>query len=106
MPEGVQADNGEYMNHCCDPNTIFIHDGLMIATRDIEAGEEVTYDYATSESGTSSHMPFQCACGKGACRGTITGEDFLKPEVRAKYAGHFSSMIASLQAEADKKTTA
>ena len=74
--------------------------------RDIEPGEEVCYDYATSESETSSHMPFPCACATPGCRGTITGADYLKPEVRAKYAGHFSTMIQGLQAEKDAAAAA
>lgn len=48
-------DNGSYMNHCDIPNTGMItdpshpnyadRDNLNVALRDIEAGEEITYDY-------------------------------------------------------------
>ena len=74
---GVESDKGEYMNHCCDPNCVFQGDELCIASRDIGLDEEVTYDYATSETPASSHMPFPCRCGKASCRGTITGDDLL-----------------------------
>jgi hypothetical protein len=94
------------MNHSCDPNTVFVDDGKMIATRDVEVGEEITYEYATSESQTSSHMPFPCGCGTPACRKQVTGSDFLLPALRAKYAGHFTEMIAQLQQAADAAAAA
>jgi hypothetical protein len=92
------------MNHSCAPNTAFVTDNLMTAMRDVEVGEEITYDYATSESETSGHMPFTCGCGTPSCRGQVTGTDYLLPELRARYAGQFSSMIAELQAAADAAT--
>jgi D-alanine-D-alanine ligase len=57
-------------NHSCDPNTAY--DGLdVIAIRAIDAGEELTLDYA---SFLDEHMePFQCRCGSASCRGTIRG---------------------------------
>jgi hypothetical protein len=44
------ADNARFMNHSDDPNTAGVHEkgaieGYDIATRDIEAGEELTCDY-------------------------------------------------------------
>jgi hypothetical protein len=101
VPEGVESDKAEYMNHCCDANTLFINDRLMIASRTIEPGDEVTYDYACSETPSSSHMPFKCLCGTAACRGTITGYDLLKPEVREKYKGHFTVMADKFQKRVD-----
>ncbi len=84
----MESDKGEFMNHCCDPNAVFLNDDYMIAIRAIEPDEEVTYDYACSETATSSHMPFNCACGKAACRGKITGYDLIKPDVRMRYGSY------------------
>lgn len=94
---GVASDNGEFMNHSCNPNCVVITDELWIAARDIALDEEVTYDYAVSETTDSTHMPFDCRCGASCCRGRITGEDCLKPEVIAKYAGHFTSLVVDFQ---------
>lgn len=47
----------------------------MLACRPIAAGEEVTYDYATSETPATSHLPFPCSCSTARCRGMITGWD-------------------------------
>ena len=97
----MESDKGEYMNHCCQPNTMFVNDNVMTATRDIEVGEEITYDYATSESETSGHMPFKCGCGAASCRGEVTGTDYLLPELRKRYAGHYTTMIQDLIAAHD-----
>lgn len=58
-------------NHHCEPNTAY--DGLnVVALRKIEAGEELTLDYAQF---LDEHMqPFACKCGSSKCRGTITGK--------------------------------
>jgi hypothetical protein len=85
------------MNHCCNPNAIFVNDRYMIAARDIEVDDEVTYDYATSETTDSAHFPLHCRCGTAECRGEVTALDCLKPEVRAKYAGQFTSMVVRFQ---------
>jgi hypothetical protein len=103
VPAGTYTDNSEYMNHCCEPNAIFVNDRYMIAGRDIEVDEEVTYDYSTSETADSAHFPLHCRCGLPACRGTITGADCLKPDVRAKYAGQFTSHVVRLQQEHDAR---
>jgi len=58
-------------NHHCDANTNY--DGLnVIAVRNIEAGEELTLDYADF---LDEHMmPFRCQCGSKNCRGRIEGK--------------------------------
>jgi SET domain-containing protein len=42
------------MNHSCGPTCVFVaggeeYTGVMVATRDLFPGEEITYDYCTSE---------------------------------------------------------
>ncbi|KAK8805363.1 hypothetical protein WA158_002019 [Blastocystis sp. Blastoise] len=63
-----------YINHSCDPNcyTTINKEGknkkiILIAKRDIEKGEELTYDYK---------FPFEdvkipCNCGSAKCRGSL-----------------------------------
>ncbi len=80
-----ELDTSLLMNHSCDPNAWFVTDVLMTARRRIRAGEEVTYDYATSES---EWLNFECACGAASCRGVIRDSDHRLPELRARYAGH------------------
>lgn len=57
-------------NHSCNANTAY--DGLnVIATRDIEPGDELTLDYALFLDETME--PFACQCGSKNCREMIFG---------------------------------
>lgn len=80
---------------------MIVNDDLWIASRDIEVDEEVTYDYAMSETLESTHMPFECRCGFPSCRTQITGSDCLRPELRAKYGSSFTTLAQKMQAAAD-----
>lgn len=84
----VVAEQGpeRYMNHCCDPNTWWLDDDTMIARRDIQPGEEITFDYATTEV----TIPFDmvCRCGSAICRGRVTNNDHLIPEWQARFGDH------------------
>lgn len=80
-----------YMNHSCDPNTWWLDDTTLVAARDIAAGEEVTYDYATTEISIDYEM--QCACGASNCRGKVTNLDYLDLAWQAQYGEHLPSFV-------------
>jgi len=86
--EIVPAD---YFNHSCDPNTGIVGQVCLVSLRDIEAGEQVCYDYAMTEG--SPHDEFDCLCGTDHCRGRITGEDWRRPELQTRYGSHFSPYL-------------
>ena len=65
---------------------------VLVARRDIEPGEELTFDYATCDS--SDYDEFECLCDEPTCRGVVTGLDWAKPELQAKYDGWFSPYLA------------
>jgi hypothetical protein len=76
-----------YGNHSCDP-TIWHVDQFAIATRHpVAAGDELTVDYAT-QSGLAG-WSMTCACGTALCRSVVTAEDWRRPELRERYAGHW-----------------
>lgn len=81
----------DYVNHCCSPNAGLSGQIALVAMRDIEAGEEITYDYAMSDG--SSYDEFACGCGSPDCRGQVTGEDWKRPELWHRYAGYFSPYL-------------
>lgn len=86
-------------NHSCTPTSAPVgNDAVYIALRDLLPGDEVTYDYACTETPESSHMPFECRCGAAECRGTVTGRDCLDPALRARYEDCFSSTVRTFQA--------
>jgi hypothetical protein len=64
-----------YCNHSCDPP---LHNmggmDVAIAIRDIQQGEEITYDYATNNILLDLQ---QCRCQAKNCRGTISSNDML-----------------------------
>ena len=56
-------DMGKFLNHSCKPNSrIVSEDGfiLLYAITDIDIGDEVTFDYNSTESNISN--PFVCNC--------------------------------------------
>lgn len=70
--DGDTDDNiAKYINHSCNPNCYAEIDGdqiWILASRDIQAGEELTYDYGFQRSGWHEHP---CRCGEKECFGFI-----------------------------------
>ena len=69
-----------YINHSCDPNCeavierghVYIH-----ALRDIEAGEELGYDYwfvLDEPHNAANKALYPCRCGSKNCRGTLLAD--------------------------------
>eukprot|EP01087_Luapelamoeba_hula_P003050 TRINITY_DN1287_c0_g1_i2.p1 TRINITY_DN1287_c0_g1~~TRINITY_DN1287_c0_g1_i2.p1 ORF type:complete len:411 (+),score=52.39 TRINITY_DN1287_c0_g1_i2:241-1473(+) len=83
----IDVDMANYMNHSCNPTTWFIGDHMLEARRDIQPGEEITYDYAMADS-LIERIP-SCNCGSTRCRGRVTCKDYLLPELHARYEDHF-----------------
>lgn len=84
-------DPADYFNHSCEPNAGLAGQIALVATRDVEPGEEVCFDYAMSDA--SPYDEFECECGAPNCRGRITGNDWMNPELQERYAGRFSPYI-------------
>lgn len=81
-----------FVNHSCDPNVWMADEVTIVARRDIRAGEEITGDYAVWESDPGVLVE-QCACGSLACRGRVTGDDWMLPQLQSRYSGHFMPYI-------------
>jgi hypothetical protein len=76
-----------WSNHSCDPNIGVQGQIVFVAMRDIAAGEELTHDWATTDDDA---YEMRCNCGTAACRGTITGQDWRRKDLQAKYRGYMS----------------
>ncbi len=87
-PERAEEREGSmlYTNHSCEPNIALQGQIVFVAMRDIEAGEELTHDWATTDDGDYA---MECRCGAKTCRETITGKDWMKPKLQEKYQGWF-----------------
>ena len=64
------------LNHSCDPNVILDTEHLrMVARRDIEQGEELSFFYPSTE--WEMDAPFICLCGSTSCIHVVAGARFL-----------------------------
>jgi hypothetical protein len=83
-------DDAEFFNHNCDPNAGIKGQILLIARKDIKPGEEVCFDYGTTEIRGES---FKCNCGSPICRDIIDGDLWKDPEFQKQNEGYFSWYI-------------
>lgn len=74
----VGGSDARFINHSCDPNCEIViarRRVYICALRDIDAGEELLYDYwyITDESYTLDDLKriYPCRCGAEICRGTL-----------------------------------
>lgn len=73
---------GRFVNHSCAPNAVVKDDTLLVAWRDIDAGEEIRFDYSTT---ISDGWTMPCRCGSPACRGLVTAFQLLSVELQRRY---------------------
>lgn len=78
------------INHSCDPNLWFQNGWSLVARKNIDAGEEITFDYATGET---YPLNSECKCGAKNCRKKITGEEWANADFQKKYKNHFNPYI-------------
>jgi hypothetical protein len=92
LPAELVAQN--HINHSCDSNTGYEGYTRLVALRDIQLNEEITYDYALSES--EQWLDIHCRCGSAKCRDHVTGDDWKLESVQKQYAGYFLPHIQVL----------
>lgn len=71
----------KYINHSCAPNCeaeIFGDQIWIMSLRDIEVGEEISFNYSYD---LEDHKDHPCRCGAPACVGYIVAEEFF-PKLR------------------------
>ena len=81
----------DLVNHSCDPSALLVGADTLVARRDLLPGDEVTYDYATSDG--SPYFGFVCRCGAAVCRGVVSGEDWRDPVLQDRYGDAFSPYL-------------
>jgi len=73
----VGGNASRFINHSCEPNCEAVIEAgrvVIAARRDIEPGEELTYDYSCRREGGEDDEPpgrYSCRCGARRCRGSI-----------------------------------
>lgn len=85
------GEPADFFNHSCSPNLGVLGNILLVAMRDIAADEELTFDYAMCDA--DSYDEFECHCLAPGCRGKVTGNDWMIPELQRRYRGSFSTYL-------------
>lgn len=105
---GRPTEPGDLINHSCDPNVGLSGQIVLVAMRPIKPGEEICFDYAMSDG--SPYDEFNCQCGAANCRRRVTGKDWQRPELQARYDGYFAPYlqrrIARLRQEKQRRVKA
>jgi hypothetical protein len=83
---GLSGRMDDYVNHSCEPNCGIDFRGDQVflkAVRSIARGQELTFDYAS----TQSDFPFRfhCLCASPSCRGQIGNFEELSRSTRQYY---------------------
>lgn len=86
------SDIGHYLNHSCNPNSIIkiINNGAktpyikVLARRNIKAGEELTFDYASLEYDITADKT-KCGCKEKNCRKIMHGFKDLSTNIVERY---------------------
>jgi hypothetical protein len=88
-PLSAEAREGSmiFSNHSCDPNIGVRGQIVFVAMRDIEAGEELTHDWATTDDDI---YEMKCNCGARNCREVVTGQDWRRKDLQEKYRDYIS----------------
>jgi uncharacterized protein len=81
------------IRHRCEPNCHLVGATIVVASRPVLPGEALTIDYATCTG--SSTREFECKCQAPSCRGKVTADDWMLPELQLRYRGRFSPFLAA-----------
>jgi hypothetical protein len=76
-----------FINHSCEPNVGFAGNVVLIAMREVTAGEELSADYALFDDYDGQ---MTCHCNTASCRRVIDGHDWRRSALQRKYNGYFS----------------
>lgn len=69
-----------FINHSCNPNLARIGGLVYVAKKDIQAGSQLTLDYAPLVAG-AAEWQMECLCGEPCCRKIITNNDWRDPVI-------------------------
>jgi hypothetical protein len=86
-------DPATRQRHACDPTTWLDGAFSIVARRRIEAQEAITIDLATLIA--DPRWQRACRCQAPGCRRRLSGDDWTRPDLQARYDGHFLPSIAA-----------
>lgn len=86
-----RPEPADHFNHSCEPNLGVTGNVLLEVIRAVAPGDELTFDYAMCDA--DPYDEFECGCLAPSCRGKVTGNDWMLPELQARYRGYFSTYL-------------
>jgi uncharacterized protein len=105
---GVGGNAARFINHKCDANCETIIEGRRVfieATRTIQPGEELGYDYQLTWETTDDPEElklYACRCGAAACRGTMLDREAVDARKKRKKAAARKQAAAKAERAARK----
>jgi hypothetical protein len=106
---GVGGNAARYINHKCEANCETLIEGRRVfieATRTIQPGEELGYDYQLTWESTDDPDElklYECRCGAANCRGTMLDREPLDQKKKKKKAAKRKTAVARGKVPAKKK---
>ena len=82
-----------HLNHSCNPNCGLSGLFDLVAMRDINAGEELRWDYAMTDDSNWEVPGGRCLCGTPSCRGRIVPYRELTAEEQQEYLNYTSAWL-------------
>ncbi|MBU2562149.1 MAG: SET domain-containing protein [Nanoarchaeota archaeon] len=106
-PESLQIDEDKFLestagfdnflNHSCEPNCNIDWENLnLVALRNIQIGEELSFDYNTAEYDLINmveNCSFKCNCGSKNCIGKVKGFRYLTLEQKKEIQKFISPFL-------------
>lgn len=85
----------KFVNHSCDPNAfIDVEEKNIKALKDIKAGEEICFNYNSTEYEIAG--PFRCHCGSVNCCGDVRGFNYLSEKDQKSLFNYAAPHIRTL----------
>ena len=108
---GVAGNDARFFNHSCNPNCESVIEKRRVfieATRTIQPGEEMTYDYQIQreeDDPPGIDEVFACRCGARECRGTMLWppEPAKTPRRKAKRRSKATKRTRSTTGKASRR---
>lgn len=85
---GLSGSFDDYLNHSCSPNCHIYIVGtraFLVATCQINPGDEIVFDYSTTSNETLEDWSMPCCCGSFGCRKVISGFQYLDQSKQEQY---------------------
>jgi len=93
--EPYPGSAGNYLNHSCSPTAGVHGKNKIVAMRDLKEGEEITIDYALSETYPLWHM--RCFCRAKNCRKVMKPYQDMPAWRMKKYVQYTSQYILDMK---------